>query len=123
MDGASVQQMADRVAELMSNRLGIRGRTLADKLRRGGRRLPRRVRKQAEYLSRAVDEAANPALLARMDQERVAAAFDACLRHLQPIGAGQRWYNRLMDFAAQLAFVILVTGLLVLATLVWRGYL
>lgn len=123
MKSVSVEEMADRIAALMGDRLGVRGRTLADKLRRGGGRLPKRIRAEAEVLSRAVAEAGHPVLAARMDRARVAAAFDACLRYLRPIGARQRWLNRLLDFAAQVAFVLLATGLLLLSTLVWRGFL
>ncbi|MCV2865165.1 hypothetical protein [Defluviimonas sp. WL0075] len=123
MAGASIEQMADRVAGLMGDRLGVRGRTLAEKLRRGRGRLPRRVRKQAEFLVRAVEEAGNPVLYARMDHARVAQAFDACVRYLRPIGARQRWVNRLLDLAAQMAFIALAIGLLLLATLLWRGFL
>ena len=123
MGGASVQQMADRIAMLMGDRLGVRGRTLADKLRRGGRLLPRRVRRQAEYLCRAVEEAAHPVLRARADQSRTVAAFDDCLRYLRPIGARGRWANRLMDFAARVAFAVFATSLMVLAVLLWRGFL
>ena len=42
MAGASIQQMADRVAQLMEERLRLRGTGLEEKLRRGGRLLPRR---------------------------------------------------------------------------------
>ena len=123
MKSASVEQMADRVAALMGDRLGVRGRTLGDKVRRGGARLPRKIRAEAELLNRAIAEAGNPVLRTRMDHTRVAAAFDACMRHLRPIGGRQRWRNRILDLAAQVAFITLATGLLLLATLVWRGFL
>ena len=38
-----MQQMADRVAELMEARLRVKGEGLTAKLKRGGRFLPRRV--------------------------------------------------------------------------------
>ncbi len=119
MGSASIEQMAERVAELMADRLGISGRTLGDKLKRGGRKLPRRVRKEAEALARAATEAAHPVLSQRVDAARAARAYDACMRHLSPIGAGARWRNRLLDFGARVAWIVLVTLVLALGALVF----
>ncbi|AMY70679.1 hypothetical protein [Frigidibacter mobilis] len=123
MGGASVQQMADRVAGLMEERLRIRGAGLAAKLRRGGRALPRRIRAEAELLAAAAEKARVPKLLVQMDHERVAAAYDACLRYLAPLGRGARLRGYLLDLAAAAGFALVVTAALVLGVLVWRGYL
>ena len=57
MAGASTQQMADRVAQLLEERLRLRGKGLDEKLRRGGRLLPKKVRAAAEVLVRAASMA------------------------------------------------------------------
>ena len=123
MSGVSVQQMAGRVAELMEARLRVRGRGLAEKLRRGGRLLPRRVRRKAEFLARSAEQAAVPRLQMQLDHEQVAEAYDACVRYLKPLGASARRRAVLLDMVTGFASGILVTGVLVVALLLWRGFL
>ena len=123
MSGVSVQQMAGRIAELMEARLRIRGEGLAEKLRRGGRFLPRKVRRHAEYLAKADAEARVPRLLTRLDHERIAEAYDACVRYLKPLGAGARRKAILLDMLTGLATGLFATGVLVIVLLLWRGYL
>lgn len=122
MSAITVQQMADRVAELMETRLSVKGRGLTEKLKRGGRKLPRRVRLSAVELARAAELAQNPKLFLQVDQEAVAQNYDACLRHL---GGLQKW-DRRRAFAESWA-LSLITSLLVLAAIIvgllrWRGY-
>lgn len=116
-----VEQMADRIATLMEDRLGIRGDTLADKLHRGGRRLPVRVRQAAAELALAADHARHPRLAPRIDLGRVRRAYGRCLHHLRPIGAGRRRWNWFMGAAARAGLAILAALGLVIAVLVWRG--
>jgi hypothetical protein len=122
MSGVTVQQMADRVAQLMEERLRIKGRGLGEKLRRGGRYLPRKVRTQAAYLAQAAAEAQVPRLQMRLDSERIATAYDACVRYLKPLGQGARRKAALLNFITSVAATLLVTAALVIVVLVWRGY-
>jgi hypothetical protein len=123
MGAVAVQQMADRVARLMEDRLRIRGRDLAEKLRRGGRLLPRAVRDEAAYLAEAVTMAQHPKIGRMLDEERIAHAYDACLRHLNGIGARERRIAALVGIAASVAFSLLVVALAFVGVLVWRGFL
>jgi hypothetical protein len=123
MAGMATQQLADRVAQLLEERLRIRGSGLAQKLRRGGRFLPRRVRREAEYLARAAAEAQVPRLELRQDHARITAAYDACVRYLKPLGGDARRKAIVQNIVTSLAAVVLVTFVLVLSVLVWRGYL
>lgn len=119
----SIQQMADRVAELMDTRLRIRGRTLSDKLKRGGRHLPKRILLAAEALAEAERQAQIPQLQTRIDREATAQAYDICVRYLKPLGAGARRRAFLWSFAGSAAAVVLVTGALAMSVLLWQGYL
>jgi hypothetical protein len=119
----SIEQMAGRVAALMEQRLRIRGDTLSDKLRRGGRALPRKVRAEAEVLAEAARHAANPRLLPQIDQTRVAQAHEICLRHLQGLDRRARRQAAVMGVASSIAFSLFAVGLLVLGVLWWRGFL
>jgi hypothetical protein len=123
MSAVTIQQMADRVAALMEERLRIKGRGLAEKLQRGGRALPRRVRAAAQVLAEAAHMAQNPKLLLQVDQEQIAVAYDLCVNHLNGVNRWQRRMGWLTGFAASVAFIVLVVGGLVVAVLVLRGYL
>ncbi len=123
MAAVSITQMADRIAGLMEQRLRIRGASLADKLRRGGRSLPRAIRTEATLLSEAARQVGHPRLLRQIDEDRVNRAYQICLRHLQALDAGARRRAAIMGVAELIAFRLLALALLVLAVLHWRGFL
>lgn len=123
MSGVSVQQMAGRVAELMEARLRVRGRGLGEKLRRGGRLLPRKVRRQAEFLARSAEHAEVPRLQMQLDHERIAEAYDACVRYLKPLGASARRRAVVLEIVTGFATGVFVTAVLVVGLLLWRGFL
>ena len=123
MSDLSIPEMAARVAALMQSRLGIPGRDLAEKLRRGGRRLPRRVRQAAGHLAHMAALADHPRLMRRIDAGQALAAYGTCLDHLAPIGRGARLRGRLASLGASVGFALLVVGAGFVAFLVWRGYL
>lgn len=114
--------MADRVAELIEDRLHVSGATLADKLRKGRRFLPRKVRHQAEYLAASAAKASVPRLQLQIDHRKVSAAYDACVRYLKPLGAGSRRRAGFLHLVTSVAAAVLVTAALVIAVLVWRGF-
>jgi hypothetical protein len=123
MGGIAVRQMADRIAAPMEERLRVRGNGLREKLRAGGRRLPSRIRREAEYLAEAAFLAQSPKFEPMLDDARIAAAHDACLRHLK----GVRRRGRLSGFMRDVAGSVVVQRLLVAALAVgvamWRGLL
>lgn len=121
MADVTVQQMAARVAQLMEDRLNVRGTTLPEKLRRGGRRLPRGVRTQAAYLAEAAEKAQIPKLQLQLDHKRIASAYDRCVKHLRPIGMGARRRAYAMSVLSSAGLAVFATGALFLAFLVWRG--
>ncbi|MCB6178202.1 hypothetical protein LHP98_08670 [Rhodobacter sp. Har01] len=122
MGAVTITQMADRVASLLEDRLGISGQGLEDKLRRGGRRLPHHVRAAAEALALSALKAQNPKLLVQVDESRVARDYDICLRYLSRLGRSARRKATLASIAASIAFSLLVVAGGVIAYLVWRGY-
>lgn len=119
----SVQQMADRVAELMEARLRVKGDGLSAKLKRGGRFLPRRVLTAAEVLARANEHAHAPHLQMQLDPEKTANAYDICVRYLKPLGGGARRKAWILGMASTIAAVLLVTVVLFVSVLVWRGFI
>lgn len=122
MTGVPIQQMADRVAGLMEQRLRVRGQGLGEKLRKGGRLLPRRVRAAAEVLQTGAVMAQNPKLWAQVDQQAVAQAYDTCVRHLGGVDHKDRRKGAVIGIAASAAFSVLAVAVLLLAVLYWRGF-
>ena len=114
MSAVTIQQMADRIAGLMEERLGVRGKGLTEKMRRGGRHLPRAVRAKANELAEYADKAKNPKLLVQIDHARVAQCYDICLRHLTALRAGSARMRALVRVAATLALGMLAVGVTVL---------
>ena len=123
MSAITIQQMADRVAGLMEERLRIRGVGLAQKLGKGGRMLPRKVRTAAEFLAQAANMAQNAKLLMQIDNGAVAEAYDICLRHLGGVDAADRRRGMIVSIAASVAFSVLVVTVLLGAVLYWRGFI
>ncbi len=122
MSAITIQQMADRVAGLMEERLRVRGTGLAEKLRKGGQLLPRRVRNQADFLAQSAALAQNPKLMLQLDQAAVAQAYDVCVKHLGGVNAWERRKGAIMGFAASIAASLIVIGALVVLVLRWRGF-
>ena len=110
MSAVSIQQMADRVAALMEERLRLRGGDLAAKLRKGGRMLPRKVRAAAKDLADAAERAKNPKLLVQIDMEKVARDYDICVHHLSSVARKGGWKVLLVNTAATVALGLLVAG-------------
>ena len=123
MSAVTIQQMADRVAGLLEDRLRIRGVGLAEKLRKGGRLLPRKVRTAAEFLASAATMAQNAKLLLQIDDAAVAAAYDICLRHLGRVDAADKRRGLIVGIAASIAFSLLAVVLLLGAVLYLRGFI
>ncbi|WP_146010324.1 hypothetical protein [Acidimangrovimonas sediminis] len=121
MSAMTIQQMADRVAGLMVARLHVRGRDLSTKIRRGGKRLPRKLRPEAALLADAADRAGNPRLAQQLDEARLAQAYDALVRHLGPLGRSERRTALWRSMITSAAFALLVVLGLFLTVVVWRG--
>lgn len=123
MSAVAIQQMADRVGQLLEERLALGGRDLAAKLARGGRLLPRKVREGAELLAEAAEKARNPKLMAQIDMGAVTDAYDACVRHLVTIDPASRRKDVVAGMVGFVGYGILFLILGIIAVLVWRGYL
>ncbi|QYK41249.1 MAG: hypothetical protein KF887_18045 [Paracoccaceae bacterium] len=123
MGAIAIQQMADRVAALMDERMGLGGQGLAAKLKRGGRRLPRRVRDAVARLAEAAEMAQNPKLLLQIDEERVAQDYDLALKHLMGISAWDRRIGFLGRLVVAVLVAVIASGALLVAVMSWRGLL
>lgn len=123
MSAVTIQQMAERITVLMEQRLRIKGKDLHQKLRKGGRVLPRRVRAAAEQLADAAERSQNPKLLLQIDEAQVTTAYDVCSKHLSKIDAGYRRTSSVLRQASSMVISLIAVALIVAGVLYWRGYL
>lgn len=123
MSAASIQQMAERVSVLLTERLQVKGRDLDDKLARVGRRLPRKIRNAAQELAVAAAQSYSPKLMLQLDQEQLAANYDICIKYLNALNKGYRLRGVLLGLSTSILFSLVAVAGLFLAVLVWRGFL
>lgn len=123
MGAIAIQQMADRVAALMEERLGLRGQGLEGKLRKAGRTLPRRVRDAATRLAEAAHMSQNPRLLLQIDEGKVAEDYDLCIRHLSAVSPWDRRKAAILGATTSILVSLGIVAALVVVVLRWRGFI
>lgn len=123
MSAVTIQQMTERVEDLMQRRLGVKGKDLADRVHRGRRLLPRKVRLAADALAHAQTASHNPKLLLQLDEEAVAKDYDICVRYLSNLNRRERIKGILLSLTATILFSLVGVVALVIGVLVWRGYM
>ena len=117
------QERADRVAEMIEQHLGIRGKSLENKLRRAGRMLPKSIHQNAAVLVDAVRLQNSPKLARRIDETSVENAYDICEKYLSAVNAADRRKGKLISFLSTNALNLIVITAAVIAVLMWRGFL
>lgn len=108
---------------LMKEKLRVRGRTLGAAMHRARHRVPRRIRRALERLAEAEAVSANPRLRLMMDQsalDRAERDLRAYLAEIDPADERKGWY---LGILAGLAINLLTLVVLLIAVLLWRGYL
>ncbi|MCO6381334.1 hypothetical protein [Oceanicola sp. 502str15] len=110
-----VKQVADGLAQMMGERLGIRrGETLADKLRRGRRLLPRKVRREAAFIAEAEARMEVPKFAFQYDAARVEKAEKVVRNFLETVDPVDRRKGIVLGILGWLAFnFLLVAGLVI----------
>ncbi|MGL4238975.1 hypothetical protein [Tabrizicola sp.] len=122
MSAVTIQQMADRVAQLLEERLGLGGRDLSAKLKRAGRDLPKKVRDGGRLLASAAQKAQNPKLLGQIDMGEITEAYDVCVKHLVAIDPVSRRRDLFAGMIGSVGFGVLALVVLVMAVFAWRAY-
>lgn len=119
----NLQAGADRLAQLIEERLDVRGAGLEAKLNRAGRSLPKYIRGEARLLVEAVTMQAHPKLSRQIDHARLEQAYGDVERYLLGLDAWARRRGVALNWLAGNAFNLLIIGAVLLAVLVWRGFL
>ena len=94
---------------LLRQDLGLRGATLADQVRYGGRLLPRKVRAAARRLAEAEGMADVPKLAKQLDWDRLAADSALCRHYLERRAQG-RVHPFWLQAASWVAVLVVLGG-------------
>lgn len=121
MEQDEILARSDELCALLADKLSLKKGTLAQRIRRAGRRLPARIRDQAQIVAGAAAMAAHPKLALRIDHAEVDRAFDEVRDHLRKVDPGDRRRGALLGAVAALAFNILLFVALLLAFLRWQN--
>lgn len=120
---ADLTTMAETLRQRLAAVHGIKGRTLEQALRRSGRYLPRRLRRQGLALAEAAAQVGHPQLERMFDMAALRAGYSAVSEHLDAVDVTYErrgWWLRL---AGSIAFNLLIVVMLFLAWMFWRGLL
>lgn len=112
----------DDIRSLLDTQLRVRGDTLDKQIYRAGRMLPRKIRAEAAFLVQANQLAQNPKLARMINPGRVAQAHQAISTYLRSVDPKERARTRALNYAGFVAFNMLLLVAVIIAVLVWRGY-
>ena len=107
---------------LMEEKLGVKGRDLAQSLRRAGRRLPRGVRSRGAVLIRAEMLAQNPKTARQVDVAAVEQSYEVVRSHLQALDVAELRKARLLGVTAAVVANLIAVAAMFIVWLWWRGY-
>ena len=121
MQTTTFMNMTARVEALLQAKIGVRGPDLATKLRRAGRRLPRRVRRAGLALAETEARCRHPKHAHEIDDSAVSAAYDTMVDFLDGYDPAAARNRRIIGVLSAMAVnLVLVAGAL-LVWAVWRG--
>ena len=106
---------------LMRAKLGVRGKTLSEALRRAKRRLPRRIYKQATLLANVEPLTIHPKLRLTLDTPALNRAAQEVQHHLNEIDVADRRKGWWLGMLGGLVFNFLLLLVLLLVVFRWRG--
>jgi len=114
-----IDSQISEIRTLLRDNLSIRGKDLPTQLRKAGRLLPRRVRKDAKTLVEARGIIQNPKLARMVDQDKLNTAHRSVVDYLGTIDPSERRKDRILGFLGVIAFNVLLFGAAFVTWLVW----
>ncbi|WP_227267537.1 hypothetical protein [Roseobacter weihaiensis] len=117
---SDVAQKAQLLRAMIEKQMGVSAPSLEQAVRRAGRRLPRRLRKQAALWVEAETWAAHPKLARRIDGPPLEQAYQDLATHLQQLDPAEERKTRRLNTLAGIVLNLLLFGGLVSVLLRWR---
>lgn len=119
-------QITTYIAEiraLFESKMWIKGRDLKTQLRKAGRRLPKKIRRDVALLIDLEKTAANPKLSRMIDMEKATQAHANIVAFMEKRDPRAALLDRIIGIAASIAFALIVVTVLLLYVLVQRGFI
>lgn len=107
---------------LMQEKLDVKGRDLAQSLRRAGRRLPKRVRSHGAALMRAELLAHNPKTARQVDAAAVEQSYEVVRAYLAALNVVEMRKARFVSLTAAVAANLIAVAVMFIVWLWWRSY-
>jgi len=121
IDPQDLNAKADALADLLRQRLGLRGATLSARLARARGVLPRRLQRAGQVIVAAQRDAAHPRLAMMADPAPVEAAYAEITRYLKQIDGSERRKTTMLRWLGALVFNLIVIAALLVIVLRWQG--
>lgn len=121
MVAETLQNQVDEMRGLLDSQLRARGVSLEAQVRKAGRRLPRRIRNDAQSVIAAMSLAQNPKLARMVDEKSVSKSALSVIDHLKTIDPMDRFKGRLLGVLGAISAILILTFVLVVYVLVKRG--
>lgn len=122
MQSEAFDRTLNDLARLMAERLELRPAPFDRLARKAARRLPRGLRRQALMLAEAQALAQHPRLAMTLDAGELTQAVSDLRVHLKAIDVADHRYGRRLALAGRIAANLITVFALVLAVLIWRGF-
>lgn len=123
IDPTDLERKQAEVERLLEEKFGAGSGDLQARMRKVGRRVPKRVHLAARVIRDARMQAGHPKLRAFVDPRQVNRAFATLRSHLKAVDVADRRKGAVLGVLGGLSFNLLLALALLLAVLVWRGLL
>lgn len=121
IDEQDISRQVSALEQHLQDKLGLRRGSLARRLSKAGRRLPRRIHTAGKTITDAQLLLGHPKLARQIDAERLSTAFTTLNSHLETINPADRRKGLLLDFLGAIVLNLMVLSALIVGFLLWRG--
>ncbi len=107
----AITQKAGRVAELLEQRYGLRGQTLAERVQRGRRKLPNDLRRAVDRLAQAEAMVWQPKLLLSLDDTALDRDYRLIVKRLEALKTGNTLGAQMLSSLTSAVLSLALLGL------------
>lgn len=118
-----LSQKEAEILKLIEEKFSIQKGALSQRMRRVGRRVPKRVQAAAKEFSQALSLSTHPQLSRQIDAKQVDRAYVALRDYLKTVDPVDRRKGALLSLLGGLSFNILAITAVLILILLWRGWI
>ena len=122
IDRKDLNEKSESLKTLLKAKHGARGRSLEARVKHAGRRLPKRIQREAQVITQAEAMPPHPKLALTVDSGRVSKAYDAIEEHLNGVDPKDRRKGKLLGWLGGQVFNLILIAAALITVLIWRGY-